>query len=97
MTRRAEKGKITFMENVSLRPGEHVSHAYIVASPSSAERERASRRLAAAMLCEGRGERPCGVELTREQTERLLALSGRYKKLAGRREPEKEDRDRGAP
>lgn len=61
MTRRAEKGKITFMENVSLRPGEHVSHAYIVASPSSAERERASRRLAAAMLCEGRGERPCGV------------------------------------
>lgn len=38
-----------------------------------------------------------GVELTREQTERLLALSGRYEKLAGRREPEKEDRDRGAP
>ena len=38
-----------------------------------------------------------GVELTREQTERLLALSGRYEKLAGRREPEKEDLDRGAP
>ena len=38
-----------------------------------------------------------GVELTREQTERLLALSGRYEHLAGRREPEKEDRDRGAP
>ena len=38
-----------------------------------------------------------GVELTREQTERLLALSGRYEKLAGRLEPEKEDRDRGAP
>ena len=38
-----------------------------------------------------------GVELTREQTERLLALSRRYEKLAGRRETGKEDRDRGAP
>ena len=31
-----------------------------------------------------------GVELTREQTERLLALSGRYEHLAGRRESGKE-------
>ena len=48
------------MENISLRPGEHASHAYIVASPSAAERTRASRRLAAAIICEGAGERPCG-------------------------------------
>lgn len=60
MTRRKEKGKIPFMENISLRPGEHASHAYIVASPSAAERTRASRRLAAAIICEGAGERPCG-------------------------------------
>ena len=32
-----------------------------------------------------------GVELTREQTQGLLALSGRYERLAGRREPGKED------
>ena len=35
-----------------------------------------------------------GVELTQEQTDRLLGLSGHYKKLAGRREPDQgEDRD----
>ena len=32
-----------------------------------------------------------GVELTLEQTQGLLALSGRYEQLAGRREPGKED------
>ena len=32
-----------------------------------------------------------GVELTREQTQGLLDLSGRYERLAGRREPGKED------
>ena len=32
-----------------------------------------------------------GEALTREQTQGLLALSGRYERLAGRREPGKED------
>ena len=32
-----------------------------------------------------------GEALTQEQTQGLLALSGRYERLAGRREPGKED------
>lgn len=41
--------------------GGHLSHAYIIASPSEAERDAGAVSLAASMLCEGGGERPCGV------------------------------------
>ena len=37
-----------------------LSHAYVVASVSRELRESAAKRLAAAMLCIGSGEKPCG-------------------------------------
>ena len=37
-----------------------ILHAYIASSPSAENRERLSTELAAAMLCEGGGARPCG-------------------------------------
>ncbi len=55
-----KKVKYIHMENVYLKSGERASHAYIAASPSGDERERAARGLAAALLCEGAGDRPCG-------------------------------------
>jgi len=37
-----------------------LSHAYLMASVSKELRETAAKRLAAAMLCEGLGQKPCG-------------------------------------
>lgn len=48
------------MGKMTTGAGEKLSHAYIIASPSEAERNAAALRLAAAMLCESGGERPCG-------------------------------------
>ncbi len=48
------------MDKLVIKPGERVSHAYIVASASEEARRETSQRLAAAMLCESGGERPCG-------------------------------------
>lgn len=48
------------MERLSFKAGEALSHAYIIAAPSRDEREGLSRALAAAYLCSGEGERPCG-------------------------------------
>ncbi|MGI5935896.1 MAG: ATP-binding protein [Oscillospiraceae bacterium] len=39
---------------------ENFSHAYIVASPSEEERDGRARRMAAAIVCSGDGNRPCG-------------------------------------
>lgn len=48
------------MDKLVIKPGERVSHAYIVASASEEARRETAQRLAAAMLCESEGERPCG-------------------------------------
>ena len=48
------------MDKLVFRPGERVSHAYIVASASEEARRGTALRLAAAMLCESSGDRPCG-------------------------------------
>ena len=48
------------MDKLVIKPGERVSHAYIVASASEEARRETAQRLAAAMLCESGGERPCG-------------------------------------
>ena len=45
---------------ISFQPGQAVSHAYILFAAASDEREEESLRLAAAMLCESAGARPCG-------------------------------------
>lgn len=37
-----------------------LSHAYIISGPSGSGRHALARRLAAAMLCSGAGEKPCG-------------------------------------
>lgn len=37
-----------------------LSHAYIISGPSGSGRHALARRLAAAMLCSGTGEKPCG-------------------------------------
>ena len=37
-----------------------LSHAYIISGPTGSGRHALARRLAAAMLCTGGGERPCG-------------------------------------
>lgn len=44
-----------------IKAGEHISHAYMIASQSPTERDGVALRLAAAMLCTGAGDRPCGV------------------------------------
>lgn len=44
---------------VEFRSGENIAHAYIVASPSAEARGQMAMELAAAMLCEGAGVRPC--------------------------------------
>lgn len=48
------------MDKLVLRPGERVTHAYIVASASEECRRAEALDLAAAMLCESDGNRPCG-------------------------------------
>ncbi|MEG1790532.1 MAG: hypothetical protein RR230_07755 [Oscillospiraceae bacterium] len=48
------------MERLSIKAGGAISHAYMIASASEEERDSLSRSLAAAMLCESSGERPCG-------------------------------------
>ena len=48
------------MDKLVIKPGERVSHAYIVASASEEARRETAQRLAAAMLCESGGDRPCG-------------------------------------
>ena len=40
--------------------GRGLSHAYIVSSPAGSGRHTLARQLAAAMLCTGPGEKPCG-------------------------------------
>lgn len=40
--------------------GRGLSHAYILSGPAGSGRHALARLLAAAMLCTGRGERPCG-------------------------------------
>ena len=40
--------------------GRGLSHAYIISGPAGSGRHSLARQLAAAMLCAGRGERPCG-------------------------------------
>ena len=37
-----------------------LSHAYIISGPAGSGRHALARQLAAAMLCTGTGERPCG-------------------------------------
>ncbi len=44
---------------ISFQPGQAVSHAYILSAASPEERETESIHLAAAMLCESEGARPC--------------------------------------
>ncbi len=48
------------MDKLVIKPGERVSHAYIVASMSEEVRRSAAQRIAAAMLCLSDGDRPCG-------------------------------------
>ena len=40
--------------------GRGLSHAYIISGPTGSGRHTLARQLAAAMLCTGRGEKPCG-------------------------------------
>ena len=40
--------------------GRGLSHAYIISGPAGSGRHTLARQLAAAMLCTGRGEKPCG-------------------------------------
>ena len=40
--------------------GRGLSHAYIISGPAGSGRHSLARQLAAAMLCSGQGERPCG-------------------------------------
>lgn len=40
--------------------GRGLSHAYIISGPAGSGKHTLARLLAAAMLCTGRGERPCG-------------------------------------
>lgn len=49
------------MKNFTVKAGQKLSHAYIVLSPSPQERDAAALRLAAAMICTGSGDRPCGL------------------------------------
>lgn len=44
---------------LQFQPNDHISHSYIVASASEAERSRMATELAAAMLCESSSVRPC--------------------------------------
>lgn len=44
---------------ISFQPGQAVSHAYILSAASPEEREEESVNLAAAMLCQSEGVRPC--------------------------------------
>lgn len=44
---------------LQFQKNDHISHSYIVASASEEERTRMTTELAAAMLCEGTGVRPC--------------------------------------
>lgn len=44
---------------LQFQKNDHISHSYIVASASEEERTRMTTELAAAMLCEGAGVRPC--------------------------------------
>ena len=48
------------MDKLVFERGVRVSHAYIVASMSEETRREAALRVAAAMLCESGGDRPCG-------------------------------------
>ena len=49
------------MDKLKFKDGEHLSHAYIVASPSREARDSAAADLARALVCSGAGEKPCGV------------------------------------
>lgn len=44
---------------LQFQKNDHISHSYIVASVSEEQRTRITTELAAAMLCEGLGVRPC--------------------------------------
>ena len=44
---------------LQFQTNDHISHSYIIASSSEAERSRMTTELAAAMLCESADIRPC--------------------------------------
>ncbi len=44
-----------------LSGGRGLSHAYLISGPDAAQRDGLARLIAAAMLCTGTGDRPCGV------------------------------------
>ena len=48
------------MRELSFKSADELAHAYILLSPSFAERDEAARRLAAAALCSAREGVPCG-------------------------------------
>ena len=49
------------MRELRFNSADELAHAYILVSPSPEERNSAAERLAAAALCSGRGELPCGL------------------------------------
>lgn len=57
----ALEGNQRIKEQLSQRErGRGLSHAYIISGPPGSGRHALARQLAAAMLCTGAGERPCG-------------------------------------
>ena len=57
----ALEGNQRIKEQLSQQERERgLSHAYIISGPAGSGRHVLARRLAAAMLCTGAGERPCG-------------------------------------
>ncbi len=48
------------MDKLTVPGGARLAHAYMIVSPNEDARNSAAGRLAAAMLCEGDGPRPCG-------------------------------------
>ena len=57
----ALKGNERLKEQLSRQErGRGMSHAYILSGPAGSGRHALARLLAAAMLCAGRGEKPCG-------------------------------------
>ena len=54
-------GNETIKEQLSrAERGRGLSHAYLISGPAGSGRHTLARQLAAAMLCTGAGERPCG-------------------------------------
>lgn len=49
------------MAEFQIRDAGRLSHAYIISAASASAAQRTARRIAAAAVCTGAGERPCGV------------------------------------